>query len=347
MVDTPLLSSSPHTDGKKDLGLQLDLFLFHAESGELAARGRQAEEGGFDGIFVAETLRDPFQQLALLAEHSSSVTLGTAVALAFPRSPMLTAISGWDVARACDGRFILGLGSQVRKHIERRFSVTYEHPATRLGEYCLAVRHIWEAFQGDHSLDFHGEFYSMDFLPDAVNPGPLLGEVPQIYLAALGALMFRTAGRVADGAMIHPVHSVEYLRAVAEPAIARGLAESGRSRDSFCLEATVFSIVGVGEEGRREREVMRAQFAFYASTPAYSSVLELHGWGHLHDTLRTLVREERMSEMIRAVPDEVLNEFCIVADDWIDAAALARNRYTGIVDRIAFHSAPPLGERLE
>jgi hypothetical protein len=159
--------------------------------------------------------------------------------------------------------------------------------------------------------------------------------------------MFRTAGRVADGAMIHPVHSVEYLRKVAEPAIARGLAESGRSRDNFCLEATVFSIVGVGEEGRRERELMRAQFAFYASTPAYSSVLELHGWGHLHDTLRTLVHEKKFSEMNHAVPDEVLNEFCIVADDWIEAAALARNRYQGIVDRIAFHTTPPFDVRLE
>jgi probable F420-dependent oxidoreductase len=322
------------------------MFLFHADPGELVARARQAEQGGFDGIFVAETLQDPFQQLAILAEHSSSITLGTAIALAFPRSPMLAAMSGWDLARSSNGRFILGLGSQVQKHIERRFSSAYEHPAARLGEYSLAVKHIWESFQHEHPMDFHGDFYDLDFLPDAVNPGPLPSGPPHIYLAALGPLMFRTAGRVADGAMVHPVHSVEYLRTVAEPAIARGLQESSRSREDFHLEATAFSIIGTGEEGRRDRELMRAQFAFYASTPAYSAVLELHGWGPLHETLRSLVREKKTDEMTRAVPDEVLDEFCIVADNWSDAAALARERYAGVVDRIAFHTAPPLNVRL-
>ena len=153
--------------------MKVDLYLYRPALDEMPGRGRQAEQGGFDGLFVAESTGDPFQNLAVASQHTSQVTLGTSVALAFPRSPMLTAVSAWELQRATNGRHILGLGSQVRRHIERRFSAPFTPPAARLREYARAVRHIWGAFQGEHPLGFHGDYYTLDYLPDAMNPGPL------------------------------------------------------------------------------------------------------------------------------------------------------------------------------
>ncbi len=213
--------------------MKIDLYLYHPRQEEMPARARQTERGGFDGLFVAESTSDPFQCLAVASPHTSRVTLGTSVALAFPRSPMLTAVAAWDLQRATHGRHILGLGSQVRRHIERRFSAPFTPPAARLREYAQAVRHVWGAFEGEHDLAFHGEYYQLDYLPAAMNPGPLADGPPPLYLAALGPQMFEAAGAVADGALVHPIHTRKYLRSVAEPAIARGLAQSGRRREQF------------------------------------------------------------------------------------------------------------------
>jgi probable F420-dependent oxidoreductase len=236
--------------------MKVDLYLYRPALNEMPGRGRQAEQGGFDGLFVAESTGDPFQNLAVASQHTSQVTLGTSVALAFPRSPMLTAVSAWELQRATNGRHILGLGSQVRRHIERRFSAPFTPPAARLREYAQAVRHIWGAFQDEHPLGFHGDYYTLDYLPDAMNPGPLAAGPPPIYLAALGPVMFQAAAAVADGALIHPIHTQEYLRTVAEPAIARGLAESGRSRKEFTLSATVLCIIDE-DAGDASREAVR------------------------------------------------------------------------------------------
>ena len=322
--------------------MKVDLYLYRPALDEMPGRGRQAEQGGFDGLFVAESTGDPFQNLAVASQHTSRVTLGTSVALAFPRSPMLTAVSAWELQRATNGRHILGLGSQVRRHIERRFSAPFTPPAARLREYAQAVRHIWGAFQGEHPLGFHGEYYTLDYLPDAMNPGPLAAGPPPIYLAALGPVMFQAAAAVADGALIHPIHTQEYLRTVAEPAIARGLAESGRSREEFTLSATVLCIVDE-DAGDASREAVRRQFAFYASTPAYRPVLELHGWQSLGDRLRGLVRRGEHDAMAAQVPDEILDTFCVAARTWGEAIELAVRRYQGIVDRVMFQSAPPPG----
>jgi probable F420-dependent oxidoreductase len=253
---------------------------------------------------------------------------------------MLTAVSAWELQRATNGRHILGLGSQVRRHIERRFSAPFTPPAARLREYAQAVRHIWGAFQGEHPLGYHGDYYTLDYLPDAMNPGPLAAGPPPIYLAALGPVMFQAAAAAADGALIHPIHTQEYLRTVAEPAIARGLAESGRSREEFTLSATVLCVVDE-DAGDASREAVRRQFAFYASTPAYRPVLELHGWGSLADRLRGLVRQGEHDAMAAQVPDEILDTFCVAARTWDDAIELAACRYQGIVDRVMFQSAPP------
>lgn len=328
--------------------MKIDLYLYRPRQEEMPARARQAERGGFDGLFVAESTADPFQCLAVAGPHTSRVTLGTSVALAFPRSPMLTAVAAWDLQRATGGRFVLGLGSQVRRHIERRFSAPFAPPAARLREYAQAVRHIWGAFQGSHELRFSGSYYQLDYLPAAVNPGPLAEGPPPLYLAALGPQMFEAAGAVADGALIHPIHTREYLRTVAEPAIARGLAAAGRRREQFGLSATVLGIVGADEgsdAGGASREAVRRQFAFYASTPAYRPVLELHGWEALGDKLRALVRQGDAGAMAAVVPDEVLDEFCVSAPTWNEAIDQARHRYHGLVDRVMFQAAPPASDQ--
>lgn len=324
--------------------MKVDLFLYSPQLEAIAARARQAEHGGFDGLFVAESRSDPFQALAVASAHVTTVELGTSVALAFPRSPMLTAVSAWDLQRATGGRFILGLGSQVRKHVQRRFSAPFDRPAARLREYTLAVRHIWGAFQGTHPLRHHGEFYELDFLPDSAAPGPLEVGPPVIHLAALGPRMFRVAGEVADGAFVHPLHTTEYLKSVAEPAIHAGLAATDRPREAFALCVTALAAVGEGAAGQAMRERMRAQLAFYASTPAYRPVLELHGWGGLADTLSSLARRGEHAAMGPAVPDNVLDTFCICAPTWDAAIDAARRRYTGIAARVAFHTPPPLDD---
>jgi probable F420-dependent oxidoreductase len=253
---------------------------------------------------------------------------------------MLTAISAWDLQRETRGRFVLGLGSQVRRHIERRFSAPFSRPAARLKDYTLAVRACWAAFAGQSPLAHHGGYYTLDYLPEMMNPGPLPVPAPPIWLAALGPVMFRTAAEVADGALIHPVHTLDYLAQVAEPAIGEGLERAGRAREEFTLSATVLAIVAEAHD-EAEREAVRAQFAFYASTPAYRPVLELHGWGALGDRLRDLVRRGERLSMGSVVPDEVLETFCIVADTWEEAVRAARRRYAGVVDRVMFQAPVP------
>jgi probable F420-dependent oxidoreductase len=324
--------------------VDLDLFIYRPRLEEMAARAAQAEREGFDGLLVAESVHDPFQALAVASPHTERVTLGTAVALAFPRSPMVLAIAAWDLQRASDGRFVLGLGAQVRRHVERRFGVPYGRPVERMREYVEAVRHIWGAFQGRHRLEFHGPTYQLDFLPEAVNPGPLACGPPTIFLAAVGPRMYELAGAVADGAFVHPMHSTEYLESVAEPAIARGLRQSRRRREDFALAATAIAIVGKGEQAVAQREEARRQLAFYASTPAYEPVLDLAGHGALGKTLRALMRAGKIEAMAPLIQDDLLEALSVSADTWSDAAAVGRLKYGSLVDRLAFYSAPPCRE---
>lgn len=325
--------------------MKFDLNLVTASLAEMPERVEQARAAGYDGLFVAETRQDPFPALAIAGSRVKDIDLGSSIALAFTRSPMTTAVTSWELQRA-DGRFILGLGSQVRKHIERRFSCAYASPLPRLREYVAAVRHIWGAFQGDHPLDFHGEFYNLDFLPAAVNPGPIEHSHPAIYLASLGPSMYKTAGAVADGAFVHPLHTVNYLSDVAEPAIAEGLATQGKDRDAFALSVTVFTVVGTGEPADRMREAVRSQLAFYSSTPTYRRVLEHAGWERVGERLQALVKDGRHAEMPAEVPDDMLADFCLVAGTWPEAAEVARARYAGVADRISFYNPPAPGQAL-
>ena len=295
--------------------MKFDLNLVTASMTDMPSRAREASAAGYDGLFVAETRQDPFIALAAAAEHAADLDLGTSIALAFTRSPMTTALTAWDLQRA-SGRFILGLGSQVRKHIERRFSCEYDPPVPRLKEYVAAVKHIWGAFQGDHALDFQGEYYHLDFLPAFANPGPIERLAPPIYLATVGPVMYKTAGEVADGAFVHPLHTVDYLREVAHPAIGTGLDRAGKSRGDFALSATVFAIIGEGESARAMENEVRSQLAFYGSTPTYRRVLEHAGWAEVGSKLNEFIRAGRHAEAPSLVPDGMLHDFSIIADSW-------------------------------
>jgi probable F420-dependent oxidoreductase len=322
--------------------LKLDLLLVGCPLERVAATAREAEAAGFDAVWVAETTNDAFLTMAVGLEATSRLEMGTAIALAFVRSPMVTALASWELQRASGGRFRLGLGPQVKAHNERRFSVPFEKPAAKLVEQVRALRAIWAAFAGEAPLDFQGEFYRFDLLTEFFNPGPIDVPPPPVYLAAVNPYSFRMAGEVADGVHVHPLHTVRYLTEVARPALAEGLARSGRPPGSVEVSAQVMVITGEGESRRRMEEAVRAQISFYGSTRTYRAPLELSGYGDLNARLHQLMAAGDREGLVAAVPDEVVDEFAVRGDTWEDVAAIARKRYDGLADRISLYSLPPL-----
>jgi probable F420-dependent oxidoreductase len=300
--------------------VRLDGFLL----GEPQTADRDAAhlEGlGYDGIWTTETRHDPFLPLALAGAATSRVTLGTAIATAFTRSPWVTAVAAWDLQRLSRGRFVLGLGTQVRAHNERRFSVPFEAPGSKLRELVEALRHIWGAFQGEHRLRFRGRFYRHDLVTPFFDPGPLDVGPPPVYLAAVTPAMYRIAGEVADGVHVHPFHTARYLREVAVPSLGR--------RVPLC--ASVFCVVG-GDD-----LAVRQQIAFYGSTPTYRAVFEVHGRGELTESLHRLMARGDVAGMAAAITDDVLAEFAVFGSSWAEAVAALRARYDGLLDRVAVY----------
>lgn len=322
--------------------MKLDLLLVGCPLEHVADTVRRAEAAGYDGVWTAETTNDSFLTHAVGLEATSRLEMGTAIALAFVRSPMVTALASWELQRASRGRFRLGLGPQVKAHNERRFSVPFEKPAAKLAEQVRALRAIWAAFAGEAPLDFHGEFYRFDLLTDFFNPGPIDVPPPPVYLAAVNPLSFRTAGEVADGVHVHPLHTVRYLAEIARPALEEGLARAGRPAGAVDVSAQVMVIAGEGEERRQMEEFVRGQIAFYGSTRTYKGPLELSGYGDLNAELHRLMAAGDRGALLAAVPDELLDEFAVRGDTWEDVAATARKRYEGVVDRISLYSLPPL-----
>jgi probable F420-dependent oxidoreductase len=309
-----------------------------AFAGEAAAF---LEATGFQGIWSNETPHDPFLPLLAAALTTSTITLGTGVATAFTRSPMVTALTAWDLQKASNGRFVLGLGSQVKAHNARRYSVSVESPGRQMRELVAALRHIWGAFQGEHRLDFHGDFYTLDLLTPLHSPGPIEHPRIPIFVAAVGEYMFRLAGELVDGVHVHSFNTAEYLAVVALPALESGLEKAGRGRADVTLVSSLFAVIG-GDE-RMDRAV-RSQIAFYASTTSYNPLLQLHGWGHLTDELKPLVRSGDVTAMAAAISDEVVDAFAIVAPTWDDALVKANQRFGGLLDRIGFYSLQDMAQ---
>jgi probable F420-dependent oxidoreductase len=303
---------------------------------------RDLEADGYAGAWAPETGHDPFFPLLLAARATERLQVGTAIAVAFARNPMTMAMLANDMQLYSEGRFMLGLGSQIKPHIERRFSMPWSHPAPRMREFVLAMRAVWACWNDGTKLDFAGEFYTHTLMNPFFNPGPNPYGTPKVFLAAVGELMTEVAGEVADGLLVHGFTTERYLREVTLPALDRGLAKSGRSRDQVQVAYPGFVVTGV-DEGSTEaaRGAVKAQIAFYGSTPAYKPVLELHGWGDLHPELNTLSKKGEWGTMAGLIDDEVLDAFAVVAP--VDeVAAGVRGRFGDIVDRFSFYAPFPM-----
>ncbi len=299
---------------------------------DMPAVARAAEEIGFDCLWTSETQHDPFLPLALAAEHTSRIELGTAIAVAFARSPTVLAHLAWDLAKASRGRFILGLGTQVKAHIERRFGMTWEAPAPKLREMILALRALWKAWQGDGRINFRGEFYKITLMTPFFNPGPIEHPDIPIYIAGVNEHLCRVAGELCQGFHVHPFHTPQYLREIVLPNIERGAAMSSRTRADVQLSSAIFVATNAAE-----REAARQQISFYASTPTYRAVLDVHGWGSVGERLSALAARGKWNEMTALITDEMLEQIAILAPQE-EVAGRIQTRYTGLLDRITFYA---------
>ncbi|MGZ4807057.1 MAG: LLM class F420-dependent oxidoreductase [Ilumatobacteraceae bacterium] len=302
---------------------------------------KETEAAGYDGAWTSETAHDPFLPLLLAAEHTERLELGTSIAVAFARNPMTLAHTGWDLQAFSKGRFILGLGSQIKPHITKRFSMEWSHPAPRMREMILAIRAIWHTWQTGAPLAFRGEFYTHTLMTPFFTPSAAdLGEfgVPKIFLAGVGELMTEVAGEVCDGFICHGFTTERYLREVTLPALRRGRAKAGKTMEEFEIVGPSFVVTGNNEAEMAAAESgTRQQIAFYGSTPAYKGVLELHGWNGLHEELNALSKKGAWVEMGNLITDEILNTFAVVGEPEQIAPELLR-RYGDVVQRVSFYA---------
>ncbi len=298
----------------------------------------ELEEAGYNGIWTAETNHDPFMPLLLASQSTTSVDLGTGIAVAFARNPMNLANIGYDLQAYSKGRFILGLGSQIKPHITKRFSMDWSHPAARMREMILAIRAIWDSWNSATKLDFRGDFYTHTLMTPFFDPGPNPFGNPRIFLAGVGERMTEVAGEVCDGFVCHGFTTERYLREVTLPALERGRAAAGKSLDGFEISGPGFVVTGTNDEQMEaSRQAVCQQIAFYGSTPSYRGVLELHGWGGLQDDLNRLSKEGRWVEMGGLIEPEILAAFSVVAEP----SNIAREftaRYGDVITRLSFYA---------
>jgi probable F420-dependent oxidoreductase len=321
--------------------MKIDAGLLATDMKQIAARVRELEETGFDGCFTFEGPHEPFMPLVLAAEHSK-LEIGTGLAIAFARNPMIVAHLAHDLQQFSDGRFWLGLGSQIKPHIEARYGMPWSKPVTRMKEFVRALRAILTSWNTNEKLDFRGEFYTHTLMPPIFNPGPAKGGVPPIYLGGVGPKMTEAAGEVADGMLLHPFHTERSLEEVMLPNLRRGLAASERPLSDFTLCAQVLVVTGKNEAGFEGAWAMtRNQIAFYASTPAYRSVLEAEGCSELQPELRRLTKEGRWHEMASLIDDELLSQIAAVGTP-SEVAEILHARYGSLVGRLAFASPFPI-----
>lgn len=304
----------------------------------IAAQAVRAEESGYDGVWSAETNHDPFLPIAVGAAATERLEFGTGIAVAFARNPMTLAVLANDLQILSKGRFMLGMGSQIKPHITKRFSMPWSHPAPRMRELILAIRAIWRTWETGEPLAFRGEFYTHTLMTPFFDPGPNPYGNPKILLAAVGELMTEVAGEVGDGFLVHGFSTEKYMREVSLPALERGAAKAGKTRADLTVSYPGFIVTGPDEQSMAAAaKGVREQIAFYGSTPAYRPVLELHGWGDLHPELNTLSKRGEWVQMGELINDDILNTFAVVAP--LDqVAAEVRSRFGDIVDRFSFYA---------
>ncbi len=322
--------------------MKIDGAMLVQNPADAAAAALRLEELGYHGGYTFEGPHDPFLPLAVAAGATSRLELATAIAIAFARNPMLLANLGYDLQLLSEGRFILGLGSQIRPHIQKRFSMPWSRPAARMRDLVLAIRAIWRAWQEGEKLDYRGEFYSHTLMTPVFNPGPNPHGLPPIFVAGVGPKMTEVVGEVADGYFVHPFHTQRFLRETTVPALERGLAKSGRLRDSLQVACQVIVAVGeTDEELDRSKNAARAHISFYGSTPAYRPVLESIGRGDVQDELNTLSKKGGWLEMAGLIDDEILERIAVIGRPG-EIANAVRARYAGFADRIALISQTAL-----
>ena len=297
--------------------MKLDAFITSLAIEDAGAYARSVEDSGYHGLWVTETQVDPLLPLAVASTTTKRLRLGTGITVALARSPMVTAMDAWALQRASGGRFDLGLGTQVKAHIERRFSMPFDHPAKRIAEYVAALRHIWGAFQGEHRLAFKGDFYRFDLMSPFFDPGPIEHPKIPIYLAAVNDGMFRAAGEVGDGI--------------------EGLARGGRDRAALTIACPVFTLVEESPTHASDEAYVRGQVGFYASTPTYRAVLTHHGWDDVGEALSGLARTGRFAELPRLVTEPMLDAFVTRAKTYGELGKNLRMRYAGILDRVGLY----------
>ena len=302
------------------------------------AAAEEAADLGYDGFFTAETQHDPFFPITHAAVAAPNMDFGTAIAVAFPRSPTVMAMTAWDLARQTKGRFLLGLGTQVRGHIVRRFSSYWAgKPAPQLKEYIEAMRAVWNSWQNGVPLQYEGEFYNLSLMTPFFNPGPIRHPEVPVYIAGVGPFLSALAGEICEGFHVHPFHTVPYLDEVVLPNMGRAAAGAGRTLDDVEVVTTVFIMTGTNdEEIAMAKEPVRQQISFYASTPSYRSVLEASGWD-FGEKLTAMSKRGRWDEMAAAVPDEALEGVGVIAP--VDKLAQAiKARYGDRVQRVGFYT---------
>ncbi|MEM7253979.1 MAG: TIGR03617 family F420-dependent LLM class oxidoreductase [Pseudomonadota bacterium] len=323
--------------------MKIDTQMRDLDFPRVGAEAARYERMGFDCVWTFEAAHNPFLPLGLASGSTSTLNIGTNIAVAFARSPYATAQIAWDLQSGSGGRFHLGLGTQVRAHVERRFSMPFDRPAARVTDYIRCVRAIWDTFQTDARPDYQGEFYQFRLINPFFNPGPIEHPDIPIYLAGVNERMCRAAGEVADGFHVHPMHSIGYLNDVVKPAIDAGAKTRNLTVDNITLYSPVFAITGSTEAERAasEKEIRR-QVSFYASTPNYRALLEYHGYSSIGKELSALMRNGQLDEMPRLIPDALLDEVAVSGAP-SEIPTKLRSKYEGVLDRVSLYFPVPEG----
>jgi len=317
--------------------VKLDVGMLTHDLKTIPSYARKVEALGYDCLWSSETQHDPFLPLAVAATVTSEIKLGTAIAVAFPRSPMVLAHIAWDLQRASAGRFILGLGTQVKGHNERRFSVKFESPGPKMREIVLALRSIWDTWQNGTKLDFKGRVYRFDLMTPFFNPGPIEHPKIPVYIAGVNQYMCRVAGEMCDGLHVHPFNSPKYLREYVQPAVNDGLRASGRKREDLTYVTSTFVVVGDTEpELAQARRSVKQQIAFYASTRTYEPVLAAHGWQDLTPALHRKSVAGDWKGMAELITDEMLDTFAVTGT-YETIGRKLKGRYAGLLDRTSLY----------
>ena len=314
---------------KVDTGLTVDL-------AHVAEAAQRAERLGYDGVFTPETGHDPFLAHAIAAEHTETLELGTAVAIAFPRSPMATAQIAWDVQKFSKGRFTVGLGTQVKGHIVRRYGMDWVSPGPRLREYVLMMRAIFDSWQNGTKPSFEGEHYRYTLSSPMFNAGPIDPPFPKIHISAINPFNARTVGAHCDGIKLHPFNTSKYMEDTILPNIKKGLEKSGRTMSDIEVCSMGFIITGETEEDvEKAKAPVRQQLSFYASTRSYKVVLDAHDWGHVNEELYGLSIEGKWQEMAAGITDEMLEQFAIIGT-YDEIVGKIKAHSAGVIDRVTF-----------